>query len=155
MKGHTIVSMAEKIATAAHGGQLDKSGVPYITHPQRVASSLVGDTLAQATAWLHDVIEDTPITAAHLLVRGIPVEVVAAVEAVTKRPSEQPDDYYSRMRTNPLALKVKLADIGDNSDPIRLALLHPDTANRLRSKYAHAVETLCIAKVNHPYSGLT
>jgi hypothetical protein len=107
--------MAERVAAAAHDGQFDKSGVPYITHPQRVASSLVGDTLAHATAWLHDVIEDTPITAEDLLVRGIPVEVVAAIEAVTKRPREQPDDDYSRIRTNPLALKVKLADIGDNS----------------------------------------
>ena len=140
--GHMLSSLAERIATEAHAGQTDKAGVPYITHPRRVASRLAGDDLAQATAWLHDVLEDTSTTSADLVSFGIPSEVVSALEAVTKGLDELPEDYYARVRANPLALKVKLADIADNSDPARLGDLPAETAIRLREKYAHAIEAL-------------
>lgn len=50
--------------------------------------------------------------------------------------------YYACVRTNPLALRVKLADIADNSDEVRLALLDEKTAARLRRKYAKAKKIL-------------
>lgn len=140
--GVTLVATAKRIATAAHDGQVDKSGAPYIDHPRRVANRLPGDDLAQAVAWLHDVIEDTHVKQLHLLAQGIPVEVVAAVDAITRRRGEAPDDYYARVKQNPLALKVKMADIEDNSSPLRLVLLPPETADRLRLKYRHAIEIL-------------
>jgi hypothetical protein len=50
--------------------------------------------------------------------------------------------YYSIIRENPIALRVKLADIADNADEARLALLDPETAERLRRKYAKARRAL-------------
>jgi hypothetical protein len=50
--------------------------------------------------------------------------------------------YYARIRPNPLALAVKLADVADNSDPDRLAQLAPEVRERLTRKYAKAVAAL-------------
>lgn len=72
------VELARQIATTAHAGQTDKAGRPYIDHPRRVASRLV-DLQEQAAAWLHDVIEDTGVTAVDLLKAGIDDAVVQAV----------------------------------------------------------------------------
>ena len=47
--------------------------------------------------------------------------------------------YYERVRTNPIALTVKLADINDNSDPERLSRLDQPTRERLEAKYAWAI----------------
>ncbi|MDX6230901.1 MAG: hypothetical protein QOI76_4291, partial [Frankiales bacterium] len=93
---------------------------------------------AEAAAWLHDVLEDTRTTVTDLAAQGIPATVVAAVEALTRGNGEAPDDYYARVAANPLALKVKRADIADNADPERLAHLDPATRERLTAKYDHA-----------------
>lgn len=132
-----VVDQAERVARAAHEGQLDKAGRPYAEHPGRVAARVAGDAAAEAVAWLHDVVEDTPVSLATLAVT-FPAQVVSAVEAITRRPGEAPDCYYARVRANPLALTVKVADLDDNTDPSRLAVLDAATRDRLRVKYAHA-----------------
>lgn len=133
----SIVDLAQQIATAAHEGQVDKAGRPYITHPARVAARVSGDEYAAAAAWLHDVVEDTDVTLADLE-RVFPPEVVEAVDALTRRPDEEPASYYARVRQVPLASTVKLADLDDNSDPQRLARLDAQTRERLLAKYARA-----------------
>ncbi|WP_137726350.1 HD domain-containing protein [Prescottella subtropica] len=135
--GHTITELAEQIATTAHEGQVDKAGQPYITHPARVAARVAGDDLAVAAAWLHDVVEDTTVTLADLE-QSFPPAVTAAVDALTRRDSETPTDYYARIRQIPLAVTVKLADLDDNSDPKRLARLDDATRDRLTAKYTRA-----------------
>lgn len=60
------------IIAAAHRGQVDKAGQPYITHPARVAARVAGDENAVAAAWLHDVVEDTGLTLADLENRSRP-----------------------------------------------------------------------------------
>lgn len=62
---HNQSELAQSIAAAAHKGQVDKAGKPYIEHPAHVAASVQGDA-AKAVAWLHDVVEDTPLTFADL-----------------------------------------------------------------------------------------
>lgn len=47
--------------------------------------------------------------------------------------------YYKQIRDNPGALMVKLADIGDNTQPWRLAYLPEETQKRLRAKYDSAI----------------
>ncbi|WP_345353375.1 HD domain-containing protein [Rhodococcus olei] len=133
----SIAERAEQIAAAAHVGQVDKAGQPYITHPARVAARVAGDENAVAAAWLHDVVEDTAVTLADLE-ESFPAEVTTAVDALTRRRGEAPADYYARVRTVPLALTVKLADMADNSDPQRLAKLDAATRDRLIAKYARA-----------------
>ncbi|RAE29893.1 phosphohydrolase, partial [Burkholderia multivorans] len=112
-----IIARAEAVAREAHRGQVDKAGLDYIAHPRRVAANaraaLVADDLGDdestavvAAAWLHDVVEDTSVTEDDL--RGdFPAGVVDAVIAVTKRSGEDVEDYFARVRANPLAVRVK------------------------------------------------
>ena len=132
---------AIEIATAAHDGQVDKSGRPYIGHPLRVMASVTGEH-AQMAAVLHDVVEDTEVTAADLLARGCPPEVVEAVVALSHLPDEPQEDYLRRVAANPLAVAVKRADIGDNLSPTRIARLDTATQDRLKAKYARALRLL-------------
>jgi (p)ppGpp synthase/HD superfamily hydrolase len=143
-----FVVLAEQIARQAHSGQKDKAGADYIEHPRRVAERF--DPVTQpdeyATAWLHDVIEDTPISPEYLRASGIPQNVVEAVQLLTKDDREMDlDQYYARILTNPLALAVKAADIADNTDPARTALLEPDVRHRLAEKYTKARRVLGLA----------
>lgn len=136
-----LSTRAEAIARAAHAGQVDKSGQPYIDHPARVAARVQGDELLEAIAWLHDVVEDTDVQLVDLQAE-FPLEVVDAVDAITHRPGEPRADYYARVSRNLLARQVKDADIDDNTDPARTALLDDATRSRLAAKYAAAREAL-------------
>ena len=128
--------LAEAIARAAHAGQTDRAGRPYIEHVERVAAGV--EPADAAVAWLHDVLEDTPITAGDLAAQGVDPEVIEAVEAITRHDDEHPDGYYARVRANPAALRVKASDLADNTSEARLAQLDPATRARLEAKYAHA-----------------
>ena len=132
-----MVRVAREIATRAHEGQVDKAGQPYITHPARVAAQFKMPA-AQATAWLHDVLGDTDVTAADLLAAGIPERVVEAVQTLTHLRNEPRTVYYARVAKDELARAVKLADVADNSDPARLAHLDEVTRERLTKKYTQA-----------------
>lgn len=136
MKGR-IKDRAADVARRAHAGQVDKVGRPYIEHPGRVAARVSKDDVLAAIGWLHDVVEDTSVSLADLEAQ-FPLEVTAAVDAITRRPGEQPAQYYERVRANPLALQVKAADIADNTDPDRLARLDEPTRVWLTAKYAKA-----------------
>ncbi|MGX9294292.1 HD domain-containing protein [Tsukamurella paurometabola] len=139
----TIDTIADSIAAAAHAGQTDKAGNDYITHPRRVAARVTPQTSEnRAAALLHDVLEDTPVTAEDLAAAGIPDGVIGAVRLLTRRDDVPSEEYYAAIRTDPIALAVKLADIGDNTDPSRLALLDSATQDRLRAKYAAALAAL-------------
>lgn len=138
------VKEAERLAQHAHAGQKDKAGMPYIDHPRRVAAraeEVDGRPAAVAVAWLHDVVEDTPTTLEELRDAGFDTDVVAAVDAITRRPGEG-DDYYRRVAANQLAAVAKRADIWDNTNPERLALLSQADRDRLEQKYRHALEQL-------------
>ncbi|WP_026820993.1 HD domain-containing protein [Arthrobacter castelli] len=135
------------IATRAHQGQTDKTGHPYIEHPARVAKNVTHHAsaadleTARTVAWLHDVIEDTHMALKELATM-FPPEVVTSIDAITKRHNENPDSYYTRIRSNRIALAVKHADIDDNTDPIRVARLDEKTRKRLAVKYARARASL-------------
>lgn len=133
----TLEEKAQRLATRAHAGQLDLAGQPYIGHPERVAGRLAGAE-AKVVAWLHDVIEDCGLGMGDLLAAGIPSHVATAVVAISRRPEETAESYYERVRANPLAREVKVADIADNTDPSRLAALDEQTRERLVGKYAEA-----------------
>lgn len=137
------VAKARMIARAAHEGQVDKAGRPYIEHPERVALALQSngaDDLTIAAGWLHDAVEDTDVTLDDIAVLlGLGgSEVAMIVEALTHRPHEPLEDYWDRIRSNPDAVVVKLADLDDNSHPARLARLDEATRARLTAKYARA-----------------
>ncbi len=114
-----IVSLAKKIATEAHAGQFRRNGVtPYIEHPAAVASKVAGDLIAEAVAWLHDVLEDTDCTKEDLEVAGIPAEVIDRVVLLTNRGDVGYENYLRRIKADAIAKRVKIADmlsnLGDN-----------------------------------------
>ena len=140
------LSEAWQIATTAHEGQVDKLGEPYQSHVARVMARFDFDDLdAKLTAALHDVVEDTNLTLGDLRAAGCPDGVLAAVEAMTEREGETYDAFIQRVAANPLARRVKAADLCDNSDEERLGQLSPDLASRLRSKYAKAIDDLGVS----------
>jgi (p)ppGpp synthase/HD superfamily hydrolase len=135
------VSDAVRIATAAHDGQLDKSGKPYIGHPVRVMNRVSSEE-ERTAAVLHDVIEDTSVTADDLRAAGCPERVVTAVVALSHRPGEPQADYLARVAIDPIAVVVKHADIADNLSPARFSRLDEATQARLRIKYDTALTLL-------------
>lgn len=132
-----IFETALAIAIDAHKGQTDKSGMPYILHPIAVASKV--DTLELKTiAILHDTIEDTSVTADYLLEKGIPKEIVETVVLLSKPKNEDYESYLRRVKENPLAKAVKLADLAHNTDPARVSGLNEVR----RQKYELAKQVL-------------
>jgi hypothetical protein len=119
--GMATIEKALQIAATAHEGQKDKSGLPYILHPLRVMMRVEGAE-AQIVAVLHDVIEDTAVTADDLRRAGFNDKIVAAVLGVTHGKEESYVDYVVRCKGNDIARQVKLADLEDNSRLDRLLL---------------------------------
>ena len=103
----------------AHHGQLDYNGIPYIFHPLHLAEQM-DDEISCCAALLHDVVEDTAVTLEDLAA-VFPPEVVEAVALLTHEEGTDYFDYVRRIRSNPIALKVKLADLAHNSDATRFA----------------------------------
>ncbi|HDR7760950.1 TPA: HD domain-containing protein [Bacillus cereus] len=134
------IKIAHEIAKKAHAGQVDKAGVDYIKHSEAVAS-FVYTAEEKATAYLHDVLEDTEITVNDLLSAGIPYNVVEAVQVLTKEKYTSYFEYLSRVKENSLARTVKLADLKHNSDRSRLARITDKDLKRLK-KYRKAIQFL-------------
>ncbi|WP_330158239.1 metal-dependent phosphohydrolase [Nocardiopsis tropica] len=143
---HTVemtLDQASRLAWSVHAGQVDRAGRPYSEHVFAVRDLLAPHGVhAQMAGVLHDVLEDTPVTADDLRGRGCPEVVVRAVESVSRRPGESYGDLVRRAAADPLGRLVKLADNRHNSDEGRLAALPAEQADRLRAKYARAREIL-------------
>lgn len=133
------VEAAKKLAARMHDGQVDKSGLPYITHPERVAARLSSPE-AQVVGWLHDTVEDTPLSLDEIEARFGP-ETAAAVDAISRRDGETWDDYIDRVKQNPIARRVKVSDLIDNSNLSRLPRVTMKDVQR-QAKYNRALETL-------------
>ena len=135
-----MLELALSIATEAHNGQFDKAGVDYIEHPIYVASQ-VDTEEEKAVALLHDVIEDSPVSAEELLQAGLPETVVTAVQVLTKKKEQDYQTYLETVKKNPLARVVKLADLKHNSDLSRLSSITEKDRERLK-KYKKAIDFL-------------
>ncbi len=144
-------SRAQAIAVIAHRGQKDKPGIDYIDHPLAVATHFdpLEDSLECCASWLHDVLEDTDITADDLEIAGIHPEVIHVVELLTRREGEGVDEYYWHISQNEAARAVKWADLLHNTEPSRLGALDEATQARLRAKYEHAFAAIGAPWPNH------
>jgi len=109
------IEIAKRIATIAHRGAFDKAGVEYIKHPESVASFCISRK-DKAIAYLHDVIEDTPITAEDIRRAGIDEDILQATLLLTKGPQIDLELYHQKIALNWNAYKVKLADMQHNCD---------------------------------------
>lgn len=130
-----IVKVAELVATMAHRGQVDKSGVPYIEHPRTVASKLTTPE-EKAVGFLHDTLEDTFLTERDL--RPVFGDTITdAVVALTHLASEDYFTYIERASKNPISIRVKMADLTHNMDDSRLILVTQHDRDRIE-KYKRA-----------------
>ena len=130
---------AMKIAYDAHHGQLDKSGVPYVYHPIHLAEQMQTEEEC-IVALLHDVVEDTNITFEQLE-KEFSETVIQALRLLTHDDSVPYMDYVRKIKNNPIAKSVKLADLHHNSDVTRLDEI--SEKDKLRNKkYSEAIKIL-------------
>lgn len=106
---------AAKLCMEGHKGQLRKGGDPYWTHPFRVASGFEPNSDEAVVAFLHDLLEDTTITVERLREEGLTPTQEDALIALSRNPGEKYFDYINRVKGNPLAITIKLADLEDNT----------------------------------------
>ena len=134
---------AYRLASRLHKGQTDKAGQPYIEHLTRVFLRVQyegGGANQQIAALLHDCIEDGHTTAEDLVcAAGVPQNAVDLVVTLTRRDGQDYMEYLAGVKAEPRAALVKMADLEDNADPARLAMLPEKDAQRLRKKYNQAM----------------
>jgi (p)ppGpp synthase/HD superfamily hydrolase len=132
---------ATEIAIEAHKNQVDKNNDPYILHLVRVMNA--GRTINEKIVGiLHDLIEDTLWTFGDLEREGFSKEVIDAIKCVTKEEDDEDYDHFvARVKTNSLAIKVKINDLIDNLDVKRLHEITEKDVARL-NKYLAAYREL-------------
>ena len=134
-----LTTKAMKIAYRKHHGTVDKAGLPYIFHPYHLAEQMGDDEYAICTALLHDVVEDTDMTFEKLEQEGFPEEVITALKCLTHEEGvPYLGAYIERIKANPLARKVKLADLEHNLDSTRLPPAKRVNSGPLVEKYRAA-----------------
>ena len=153
MKTRKFLDKAIQIAAAAHAGQFDKGGMPYLMHPMRVMSFLKGnDEELQCIAILHDVLEDSSVTAEDLLATGMTKRIVAGVQCLTKIKDESYDNYKLRVFTSGDAMQVKLADLRHNSDIRRLKGVTQKDIDRIAKYHTFFLEISDRLSTNYHYA---
>lgn len=137
----STLERAIEIATEAHQGQLDKAGNDYIGHPLRVMEA--GKTTNEKIVGvLHDVVEDSDWSFEQLAAEGFSDDIIEALRCVTKLSNNEPyDKFIARVKTNPLAIAVKINDLSDNMDIRRLPYLSDKDIKRLK-RYLKAYKQL-------------
>jgi (p)ppGpp synthase/HD superfamily hydrolase len=134
------VEQVAALAIKAHGEQLDLNDVPYREHLRAVAGGLAPfGPLLQMAGWLHDVLEDTDMTADGLRAAGVPDGVVEIVKRVTREPGGDYLDMIRRIARDPEATLVKIADNAHNSIQERNAgIKDPAKRRELAERYRRA-----------------
>lgn len=135
-----LTKKALKLSFETHKDQVDKTGMPYIFHPFHLAEQM-DDEISTVCALLHDVVEDSQITFENLLQMGFPHEVIEVLKLLTHEKSVPYMQYVEKIATNPIAKKVKIADLRHNSDLTRLNVVDETALNRA-NKYKRALDIL-------------
>lgn len=135
-----LTNRAMQIAYQAHHGQVDKCGMPYIFHPFHLAEQM-DDEYSVCVALLHDILEDTCYPK-EALATEFPQEIMDALDLLTHEEGVPYLEYVEKIKSNPLAKKVKLADLMHNTDSTRIPLDGPAAQQRLEEKYIKAFEIL-------------
>ena len=136
----TATKKALRMCFDAHKEQEDKSGLPYVFHPFHLAEQMT-DEETTVVALLHDVVEDTEYTLSDLGDMGYPPAVLEAIVLMTHDDSVPYLEYVAKIKHNPIAKAVKLADLRHNSDLTRLDVVDERAIARAE-KYAAAIRLL-------------
>ena len=135
-----LTKKAYKIAFEAHRDQLDKTGLPYIHHPLHLAAQMT-DEVTTCVALLHDVVEDSDMTFEDLETMGFGGDILNALRLMTHDDDVPYMDYVREIKKNPIASKVKRADLMHNSDTTRLDVVTEKDLQRVE-KYKKALAIL-------------
>ena len=136
----SLTKKAMQLCFEAHKNQLDKGGIPYVFHPFHLAEQM-NDEITTVVALLHDVIEDAGYSFDSLKAEGYPAEVIEALRLMTHDLAVPYMEYVAKIKQNPIAKAVKLADLRHNSDLTRLDA--PDEKALARvEKYRKAIMLL-------------
>ncbi|MBQ7624936.1 MAG: GTP pyrophosphokinase [Clostridia bacterium] len=135
-----LTKKALKMSFEAHKDQTDKSGMPYVYHPFHVAEQMKTEE-ETAVALLHDAVEDGGFTLEEIRAAGFPESVISAIALLTHDKSVPYSEYVAKIKENPTARAVKLADLAHNSDLSRLDRVDEKARSRAR-KYEEAVRLL-------------
>ena len=139
-----LTKKALKLSFEAHKNQVDKSGMPYVYHPFHLAEQMETEETV-IVALLHDVVEDTDYTLDDIIAMGFSDSVVEALALMTHDKSVPYMDYVAKIKSNPIAKAVKLADLKHNSDLSRLDFIDEKSQQRVK-KYGQAIALLEIEK---------
>ena len=131
---------AMRLCFQAHKNQLDKSGIPYVFHPIHLAEQMQ-DEETTLVALLHDVVEDSEYSLEALRAMGFGETVLEAIALMTHDEKVPYMDYVARIKPNPIARAVKIADLKHNSDLSRLDAVDDKAMARVE-KYARALRLL-------------
>ena len=131
---------AMKLCFKAHKKQIDKSGLPYVFHPFHLAEQMK-DEKTTITALLHDVAEDSKYSLKYISELGFDKEIIDALTLLTHDKSVPYMDYILKIRDNPIAKAVKMADLKHNSDLTRLNEISDKDKERC-TKYLIALSLL-------------
>lgn len=134
------ILLAKNIAKSVHKGQVDKAGVDYFAGHLTTVANGVNNNKAKAIAYLHDSLEDTPLTSKELL-KVFDKDIVKAVKVLTKPKNVKYLTYIRNVKTNSLAKQVKLSDLRNNSDLSRLPKITEKDLQR-KEKYEKAIKIL-------------
>ena len=118
IKYTSLTKKAMMICFETHKNQKDKSGMPYVFHPFHLA-------------------EHSDCTIEDLKKEGFSADTIEALRLLTHEKSVPYMDYIAALKGNPIARKVKLADLAHNSDIGRLAIVTDKDLKRLE-KYQKA-----------------
>ncbi|WP_197434716.1 HD domain-containing protein [Agrobacterium vitis] len=135
------LSRARRVAAQDHEGQRDKQGLPYISHCERVASRVADDD-TKIVALLHDCLEKGEgWTSTALCFEGFSADIIASVEALTRRPDESDQSFLNRIASDRMASTVKIVDLEDNIEQCRSAGLDETPYQRSRELFVGIVGT--------------
>ena len=137
-----LTQKALNICFLAHKDQKDKSGLPYVFHPFHVAEQLETESEI-CTALLHDVLEDSSISLQDISKAGFGIDIIDALKVLTHQKDTPYMEYIEKVRENPIARRVKLADLRHNSDTGRLSKLETKFAFHPRLS---DLDTACLRK---------
>ena len=115
-----LVKKACRIMFEAHKEDTDKGGYPYVFHPFFLATQM-DDEISACVALLHDVVEDhgDEFDFAFLQKEGFPDPVIGALRLLTHEKDVPYMEYVGAIGKDPIARKVKIADLRHNLDARR------------------------------------
>lgn len=81
-------------------------------HSKRVVATVSGKNV-KIVAWLHDILEQTTLSKYDLKDYGFKEKHIAPVQALTRDAAVSYQSYIKKVKEEPLAVKVKIADVLD------------------------------------------